>query len=65
MRCHAREQIQLHQYQQNKAEKVNLVITDNPAFQILNEAMKGMKHVVIYLTTYSFLGHQQFTNYCN
>ena len=52
MRCHAREQIQLHQYQQNKPEKVNLVITDNPAFQILNEAMKGMKHVVIYLTIY-------------
>jgi hypothetical protein len=28
------------------------VITETPAFQILNEAMKGMKHVVIYLTTY-------------
>jgi hypothetical protein len=35
-----------------KLEKVDLVITDTPAFQILNEAMKGMKHVVIYLTTY-------------
>ena len=35
------------------------------AFQILNEAMKGMKHVVIYLKTYSFHGHQQFTNSCN
>jgi hypothetical protein len=86
------------------------VITDTPAFQILNEAMKGMKqcisikaqipwydipferenyqppkyvdynlfplniyeyqlkgmkHVVIYLTTYSFHGHQKFTNSCN
>jgi hypothetical protein len=37
-----------------KLEKVDLVITDTPTFQILNEAMKGMKHVVIYLTTYSF-----------
>jgi hypothetical protein len=46
-------------------EKVDLVITDTPAFQILNEAMKGMKHVVIYLTTYSFHGHQKFTNSCN
>jgi hypothetical protein len=27
--------------------------------------MKGMKHVVIYLTTYSFHGHQKFTNSCN
>jgi hypothetical protein len=27
--------------------------------------MKGMKHVVIYLTTYSFQGHQKFTNSCN
>jgi hypothetical protein len=35
------------------------VITDTPAFQILIEAMKGMKHVVIYLTTYSFHGHQK------
>jgi hypothetical protein len=35
------------------------------AFQILNEAMKGMKHVVIYLTTYSFHGFQKFTNSCN
>ena len=32
------------------------MITDTLAFQILNEAMKGMKHVVIYLTTYSFHG---------
>ena len=46
-------------------EKVDLVITDTPAFQILNETMKGMKHVVIYLTTYSFHGHQKFTNSCN
>jgi hypothetical protein len=37
------------------------MITDTPVFQILNEAMKGMKHVVIYLTTYSFHGHQKFT----
>jgi hypothetical protein len=29
-----------------KLEKVDLVITDTPAFQILNEEMKGMKHVV-------------------
>jgi hypothetical protein len=29
-------------------EKVDLVITDTPAFQILNEAMKEMKHVVIF-----------------
>ena len=49
----------------NKPEKVDLVITDTPAFQILNEAMKGMKHVMIYLTTYSFHSHQQFTNSCN
>ena len=49
---------------QIKLEKVDLVITDIPAFQILNEAMKGMKHVVIYLTTYSFHGHQKFTNSC-
>ena len=49
----------------NKLEKVDLVITDTPAFQILNEAMKGMKHVMIYLTTYSFHSHQQFTNSCN
>ena len=48
-----------------KLEKVDLVITDTPAFQILNEAMKGMKHVVTYLTTYSFHGHQKFTNSCN
>jgi hypothetical protein len=34
------------------------VITDTPTFQIVNEAMKGMKHVMIYLTTYSFDGHQ-------
>jgi hypothetical protein len=27
--------------------------------------MKGMKHAVIYLTTLSFHGHQQFTNSCN
>ena len=27
--------------------------------------MKGMKHVVIYLTTHSFHGHQKFTNSCN
>ena len=33
-------------------EKVDLAITDTLAFQILNEAMKGMKHVVIYLTIY-------------
>jgi hypothetical protein len=39
---------------QLKLEKVDLVITDTPSFQILNEAMKRMKHVVIYLTTYSF-----------
>jgi hypothetical protein len=39
------------------------VIIDTPTFQILNEAMKGMKHV-IYLTTYSFHGHQKFTNSC-
>ena len=44
-------------------EKVDLVITDTPAFQILNEAMKEMK--LIYLTTYSFHGHQKFTNSCN
>jgi hypothetical protein len=31
----------------------------------LNEVMKGMKHVVIYLTTYSFHGHQKFTNSWN
>ena len=44
-------------------EKVDLVITEiTPTFQILNEAMKGMKHVVIYLTTYSFHGHQKLTN---
>jgi hypothetical protein len=48
-----------------KLEKVDLVIIDTPKFQILNEAMKGMKHVVIYLTTYSFHGHQKFTNSCN
>ena len=48
----------------NQLEKVDLVITVTPAFQILNEAMKGMKHV-IYLTTYSFHGHQQSTNSCN
>ena len=47
-----------------KLEKVDLVIIDTPTFQILNEAMKGMKHV-IYLTTYSFHGHQKFTNSCN
>jgi hypothetical protein len=35
---------------QIKLEKVDLVIIDTPTFQILNEAMKGMKHVVIYLT---------------
>ena len=50
---------------QNKLEKVDQVITDTPAFQILNEAMKGMQHVVIFLTTYSFHGHQKFTNSCN
>ena len=48
-----------------KLEKVDLAITYIPTFQILNEAMKGMKHVVIYLTTYSFHGHQKFTNSCN
>ena len=32
---------------------------------IPNEAMKGMKHVVIYHTTYLFHGHQKFTNACN
>ena len=48
-----------------KLEKVDLVITDTPTFQIVNEAMKGMKHVMIYLTTYSFDGHQKFTNSCN
>ena len=37
-----------------KLEKVDQVITDTAEFQIFNEAMKGMKHVVIYLTTYSF-----------
>ena len=49
----------------DKLEKVDLVITDTPSFQIFNEAMKGMKHAVIYLTTLSFHGHQQFTNSCN
>ena len=48
-----------------KLKKVNLVITDTPAFQTLNEAMKGMKHVVIYLTAYSFHGHQKITNSYN
>jgi hypothetical protein len=33
---------------QLKLENVDLVITDTLAFQILNEAMKGMKHVVIH-----------------
>jgi hypothetical protein len=47
---------------QYELEKVDLVITATPTFQILNEVMKGMKHVVIYLTTYSFHGHQKFTN---
>ena len=44
-----------------KLKKVDLVITDTPAFQIVNEAMKGMKHVVIYLTIYSFHGYHKFT----
>ena len=48
-----------------KLEKVDLVITDTPAFRILNDAMKGMKHVVISLTTYSFHDHQKLTNSCN
>ena len=48
-----------------KLEKVDQVITDTTGFQIFNETMKGMKHVVIYLTTYSFHGHQKFTNSCN
>ena len=55
----------IFQEREKKLEKVDLVITDTPTFQIMNEAMKGMKHVVIYLTTYSFHGHQKFTNSCN
>jgi hypothetical protein len=35
-----------------KLERVDLVITDTLAFQSLNEVMKAMKQVVIYLTTY-------------
>ena len=30
----------------DKLEKVDLVITDTPAFQILNEAMKGMRRTL-------------------
>ena len=55
----------IFQEREKKLKKVDLVITDTPTFQIMNEAMKGMKHVVIYLTTYSFHGHQKFTNSCN
>ena len=32
-----------------KLEKVDQVITDTAEFQILNTALKGLKHVVIYL----------------
>jgi hypothetical protein len=32
--------------------------------ELLKEKITGMKPV-IYLTTYSFHGHQQFTNFCN
>lgn len=48
----------------NKLERIDLVITDTPGFQILNEEIKGMKHVMIYLTTYAFHGHKKLTN-CN
>jgi hypothetical protein len=42
------DEIMCFKIKYDKLEKVDLVITDTPAFQILNEAMKGMKHANLF-----------------